>query len=661
MANPLLTAALAYAERGWPVFPCTVEKTPLTKGSMADATTDPAVIKGWWEKWPRANIGFEPGSCNMMVLDLDPGSDIKELDRLVGGLPETLLRARTPRGGQHLFYAIGEDETVPLHTAMDGGRNNKFGEHVDVRSFHSYVCLSPSVTKDGTYVWEGDGKPHYRTDEMYRIAHVATEKSKDRDNWIVEPDLPENVTAAIEWLKTSAKPAVKGHGGNKCAYATGAYMKSLAISEPMAFELMWDHWAPRCTPAWYSDESLEKCIEHAYEYNTSPPGNLTPHYKAAKLQGMFRPIDRAPLSAGVQFITPDNRFRFVDRDGIAAIKPPEWLIPDLVPEGAYMILFGTFGTFKSFIAIDIALTIVTGLATNPIWTANKSGPVLYCAGEGRAMIGQRIVAWEAMHWGGEKAEGIVLGDPVPGVGEDWGPFIDGALKLSPQGYRMVMFDTMGQSMAGTNEGAFENASLFGKNIKGACAALGFGGVPAVGLGVHHEGHDAKGRPQGSNAFVRDPDTIIGVSKARPHDLHVKLHMLKQKDAPEWPEDRTLYMAPSGPSLAVKSMTTPKPGSAPPVPAPNTSKSKAHLLIAEATADKVIDRAIKEELEKNSAGALSQQSLAEVLAQREDIDVPSPTLRTRTLVRLRETKGTYANKAYHPRNRPADKWRRWAAE
>ena len=138
-----------------------------------------------------------------MVLDLDPGHDKKELDKAVGGLPKTALRASTPRGGEHLYYELYEDEKVSASAS-------KITPHVDVRSFHSYVLLPPSRTKDGVYEWIEQGKPAYRTDEMLRVANIRKEKHEDRDNWLIEPDQEENINAAIDWLKNEAEIATMG-------------------------------------------------------------------------------------------------------------------------------------------------------------------------------------------------------------------------------------------------------------------------------------------------------------------------------------------------------------------------------------------------------------------------------------------------------------------
>ena len=62
--SALLEAALGYATRGCPVFPV-IDKKPRTEHGFHDATTDPATIRGWWERWPDAGIAsFEHSAFN---------------------------------------------------------------------------------------------------------------------------------------------------------------------------------------------------------------------------------------------------------------------------------------------------------------------------------------------------------------------------------------------------------------------------------------------------------------------------------------------------------------------------------------------------------------------------------------------------------------------
>jgi hypothetical protein len=71
-----LDAALALATRGPGVFPYIPRgprrKQPLTLNGFHDASSDPAVITGWWRCWPGALIGAAAGAASgFVILDVD--------------------------------------------------------------------------------------------------------------------------------------------------------------------------------------------------------------------------------------------------------------------------------------------------------------------------------------------------------------------------------------------------------------------------------------------------------------------------------------------------------------------------------------------------------------------------------------------------------------
>jgi len=152
----LLDAALAYAKRGFAVFPSAPGgKTPIHKGGFKNATTDPEAIRRWWTKHPEANIGCATGAASgITVLDVDvkKGKDGEaSLRSLVNGpraLPPT-LEARTPSGGRHLIFT-GRD----IHCSAD-----KLGTGLDVRGEGGYIVVAPSKTVLGRYEWLNDLPP----------------------------------------------------------------------------------------------------------------------------------------------------------------------------------------------------------------------------------------------------------------------------------------------------------------------------------------------------------------------------------------------------------------------------------------------------------------------------------------------------------------------
>ena len=365
------------------------------------------------------------------------------------------------------------------------------------------------------------------------MCNTGREKSSDRDNWIIEPDLPENIRDAVDWLKNKAKIAVEGQGGDGMAYATAAACKSFGISEEMAFDIMWEHWNPRCSPPWNSENAdhLKTKVENGYSYNLSPPGNVTQAYSTANTLSMFKPVVADPDDPGKGYNA--GRFRFVSRERMQNIRPPAWLINGLLPVQSYAILYGAPGTFKTFLALDIALSVAAGMGMGEAanWPdIEEAGPVLYCAGEGRSSITKRVRAWENTNFYGNRVEDFNLVDPVPLVSEDIGVFIEGAKQLSPNGYKLVVIDTVGRAMQGMNENSQEHASGFTQKVEHLQKELG-----AAVLALHHTGKGDTNSARGSSVFGADADVMLKLERQNKSYV-VSLAMTKQKDAPEW-EDK----------------------------------------------------------------------------------------------------------------------------
>ena len=107
-------AATRYAGQGWCVLPlhgvdrgrCTCRlaeacqhpgKHPLVDRGVDDASKDSDVVRRWWCKWPRANIGLAPGPSGLVVIDVDD-EDGEHNARALGLLAEPTWSVATGRG-----------------------------------------------------------------------------------------------------------------------------------------------------------------------------------------------------------------------------------------------------------------------------------------------------------------------------------------------------------------------------------------------------------------------------------------------------------------------------------------------------------------------------------------------------------------------------------
>ncbi|MEV7445270.1 bifunctional DNA primase/polymerase [Streptomyces sp. NPDC091204] len=186
-APALLRAALAAAERGWPVFPLRPgDKRPAghperncpRTGRCKDghrvpeqrATLDPDQITACWQAAPY-NIGIATGPGGLLVVDLDipkdddgpaptewagatDGLDVFAMicERAGQPLPTETFAVRTRRGGQHLYF------TAPAEKRLRGSAG-RLGWKVDTRAWGGYVVAAGSTVGTGSYEIIHDAPP----------------------------------------------------------------------------------------------------------------------------------------------------------------------------------------------------------------------------------------------------------------------------------------------------------------------------------------------------------------------------------------------------------------------------------------------------------------------------------------------------------------------
>ena len=140
MTGPALRQALAFAEHGWPVFPCQPgQKIPATRHGYQDATTDPGQITRWFTRHPHWNLAVATGAPGPDVLDVDQhgpaGNGFAAFHRLqrAGLLEGASAYVRTPSGGLHAYFT------------GTGQRNGHLpAHHLDFRSAGGYILVPPS-------------------------------------------------------------------------------------------------------------------------------------------------------------------------------------------------------------------------------------------------------------------------------------------------------------------------------------------------------------------------------------------------------------------------------------------------------------------------------------------------------------------------------------
>ncbi len=213
----------------------------------------------------------------------------------------------------------------------------------------------------------------------------------------------------------------------------------------------------------------------------------------------------------------------------------QWLIKDHMELESIGMLFGAPASAKSFIAMDIAFCIATGID----WNGNKTnqGKVIYLAGEGFNGIQKRFRALE-MKYQTSTNDVYFSNEPVLLMNlENLQNAYNEIIKSCPDP-RLIVIDTLHRNFGEGDENSAKDVSKllhyitdFMKTLK--CAVLF----------VHHSGHSSSTRGRGSSSIKAALDVEYMVSKK---DSLVTMKCTKAKEFEE----------PHPSSFELKSLTIP---------------------------------------------------------------------------------------------------------
>ena len=223
--------------------------------------------------------------------------------------------------------------------------------------------------------------------------------------------------------------------------------------------------------------------------------------------------------------------------GLMSAPRPRYLVDGMLYRDGLAVMFGAPGAAKSFLALDIALSYVTGRPwRGTVLHGDNGAPgmVHYVMAEGQATNGARMAAW-IHHHGCDITE-------QDAIDARFIPFTE-AIMLTEAGIkpylphvrndqpRIIIFDTKnlmfaGKESQGEDYGAMLRVLHTIRRAAGGCCIIL----------IDHSGLNATGRVRGSNAQIGGVDTEIMVS----HDQESGLRLAEmtrdknaRKDAPEW--------------------------------------------------------------------------------------------------------------------------------
>jgi hypothetical protein len=486
--GPMLAAALAYAKKGWSVFPCAPRsKIPATLHGFKDATTDARQIKRWWRDNPEYNVAIATGPVSgLFVFDVDdkPGRSIDEALGELPKLPEAPT-VRTGGGGFQYFWAYPEGSDLSISAG-------KLGPGFDTRGKGGYVVASPSIHPNGQpYRWyEFEDAPLPATPD-WMIARLAEHKATS-----VLSSAEKLTGGRHDTLMTAA--ALMRSSGFVPAEIYAAISKlcerlDLSDGRVIADKELQDI-ASWTAPKDMGMVNIQSVTEGAAI--------------AAGMQAMQAMQPKAQPQAGFHIQGPEEWRR--------PLPKREWLVEGMLPRGGVGLFASAPGKGKSLMLVEIAEAVALGRTFGPFQT--KPGKVLYCAPDSPLSTQYRLQGVSA-----EAAANIFFA-PTITIPDDFFKLL-----ALPDGQRydfaLIIIDTYDRARKHSGGGSAEQDALVYRVVGAARDyAHQTGAVP---LFSHHTTRGDEERPRGSQSFDGLCDMIGAISQMSPGTT--SLSCLKMRD------------------------------------------------------------------------------------------------------------------------------------
>lgn len=349
----ILGAALWYAERCRRVLPVRREtKAPLVEDWPNRATTDPATIRGWFKKWPKANVGglVAPGE---IIVDVDPGG-LEWCKGMDLSLPSTRT-VRTGRGGLHLYYAAEPD-------ALNGASQVKLGPNVDSRlPGKGQVLLPPSIHENG---------------ELYAFDGAPDAAMAEAPDWVLD------TLRAGGWQESSSTAAP----------AASPERRPLGSELPLSIPQGARHgtlmrWAAKWRELGYGKEEASVLFYWLLGRCEQPPGDLYTDAEADKLfEDVWRryPPGDPPAVRHSPEPTPDaaRTVKAIDLLEFETLDIPvrRALLSPFLLEKSLGQCFAARGVGKTHVSLGVAYAVASG-GSFLQWSAERPAGVLLVDGE----------------------------------------------------------------------------------------------------------------------------------------------------------------------------------------------------------------------------------------------------------------------------------------
>lgn len=256
-----------------------------------------------------------------------------------------------------------------------------------------------------------------------------------------------------------------------------------------------------------------------------------------------------PAGASSDLVTGYRTERhFLDLGSLLALPDPEPLITDVLDLGAFCRIFGQSGHGKTFVAVDLVCSVLTGRP----WAGHEvlgRGRVVYLAAEDAKGVGTRIAHWVRHHQlpQPELNDLIqrlrVITYAVQANSTEWDVMLADVMAFGPA---LVVIDTQAQTSVGYEENSNSEMMEYVKRVAQLIVNTG----ACVALIAHTDKTGTRVRGASSVYGALDLEYQV-VSDLKPQQT-ITITNTKAKNRPRWAESVTGALIPTGDRGAVMS-------------------------------------------------------------------------------------------------------------
>ena len=326
-----------YANHGWSILPVKPDEKRPYMQNWLQYTKERAgeqVLSGWFTHLSGAGVGVVTGKVSgILVLDVESHCP-QPIEGILRKYPTNMV-SRTGSGGYHLFYQY------PSNKGRVSNRVRLF-DGVDLRADGGFIVLPPTKhPSGGKYEWINKGMPSVFPSSILEVEGQSTNP------------------AGEAWISELLRGVTEG-GRNDAAARLAGYFFKKGISSDIVESLLME-WNERNDPPLPTGEirTTIKSIQRSHVDTVTG---------ATKVEFLDDRVAAKPPDNTFDLLKLNDYIKGYGGDGVT------WAVDDWLPDKSITFLVSPPESYKTWLLLDLAVSVSTGLPFLGKYKVNQRGP-----------------------------------------------------------------------------------------------------------------------------------------------------------------------------------------------------------------------------------------------------------------------------------------------